>query len=124
MKVDELTIGARVRIKSDEVGTVIWIQPDDWMDGWSRQDAMGGWMDRLSAICQADLNALDALDGEGGRWLRPQMACDRDKPRVIVRLDKRTVRASGGFPPGSVRYAWVLPRSLRPVDGAADEATP
>ena len=86
-----------------ERGTVVWIQPEGWMQTWSRADAAGGWLLKLSEVCLADLRELGV---EKGRWLKRHKSCDHDKPRAIIRLEQRTTRRYQGIPPGSVRYDW------------------
>ncbi len=125
MKVDELKVGDRVKLglKPDATGTVIWIQPDGWMDKWTREEVRGDWMLRLREACEADLRTIGVDDGVlAPPSYKNLMSCDRDKPRVIVRLDKRTTKEWSGRPAGSVRYLWTLPRSLRPANNNEEEA--
>lgn len=106
-----VTEGARVTYR-EEAGTVVWVQPAGWMDEWSRVEAMGAWMDRLTDICTKD---IEAQGERWGRWLSRSMTCDRDRLRAVVRLDARTKRRSAGVPAGTLRYAWAPVSRLRPV---------
>lgn len=106
-------VGDTVIIESSlERGVVVWVQPDGWMQAWDKREAMGGWLDRLSEVCQDDLRRIGE---ERGRWLSKNKVCDHDKLRAIIRLEQRTKRAGQGIPAGSVRYDWRRVSRLRLV---------
>ncbi|RTL23891.1 MAG: hypothetical protein EKK55_12405 [Rhodocyclaceae bacterium] len=111
---DEFKVGDRVayRLAPHVTGVIVWIQPEDWMNQWTKAEAAGAWMDRLSDIAREDCRAIGE-DSANARWTSKSKACDFDKVRVIVRRDERSKRASQGFPSGSLVYDWCLLRSLR-----------
>ena len=112
---EKISVGDRVKIRIAPhiFGTVVWLQPDDWMEKWSQAEAAGMWQGRLEDVCRADLNAIGERYGRfrssDGKVLR----CDRDKLRAIVRMDERAAQVWKGYPKGHVVYRWVPVTSLK-----------